>query len=135
MGFQAVKLPQRRTTGGCGVKASCSGGGEPSSRTATISMNKEAQRRYFGREIDCANDRFVVMRGDQADHGKVLIQLDAEGEVQAGKSMHGSIRFRMRAFPPIPPEAVKSTDCYIVSSSSTEKEIVVRLPWNDGTRR
>lgn len=133
MAFTAVKVA-RRMTGGPGIKASCNFHESQSSRIITISFNRDAQVRHFGRVINPDTDRFEVQRGTDADKGKVLIQMDPEGEIQAGKSMHGSIRFRFQAFPPVPPGAVKSLNCILISSSKSAKEVVVRLPWNDGSR-
>lgn len=132
MGFHAVKMA-RRTTGGPGIKASCTHHEDPAARVVTISFNREAQNRHFGREINAETDKFVVERGTDTDKGKLRIQLTQAGEVDAGKSMHGSIRFKLQAFPPIPSEHVKSADCHIVNSDPKSKAVIVRVPWRDGS--
>ncbi|MEM7213293.1 MAG: hypothetical protein AAF479_15640 [Pseudomonadota bacterium] len=134
MGFTPIKVA-RRMTGGPGIKASCTDHEVTASRVVTISFNRDAQKRYFSREIDPENDRFHVMRGTETDAGKVMFQVDPEGEVRAVKSMHNSIRFKLQAFPPVPSEAVKSLDCIVISSKPELKEVVIRVPWNDGSRK
>lgn len=123
----------QRVTGGPGVSASCSDGPDPANRVVRISITVDAQKRFLGREIDPETDRFELLRGDGSDTGKVIIKLDPEGEVQAKKSMRGSITFRLQAFPPIPAGKVRSAPCIPLMNSAEKGELIVRLPWRDGS--
>lgn len=131
MPFHPVKVA-RRVTGGPGIKASSSEHEDLSEKTVSISMNQDAQRKYFGREVDPDSDRFTIERGAQTDLGKVKIALDTNGAIEVRRVMKGAIIFKLQAFPPVAPEKIKSMDCIVISQAAGE--VVVRLPWTDGSR-
>ena len=132
MGFTAVRVAQR-ATGNLGVSASCTAGDTPSNRTVRISVTRDAQMKFFGKQIDAATDRFTVQRGTDTDKGKVAIRIDPEGDIMAQSGMHKSISFRLQAFPPVPPGRVKGTPCTLISSDKALGELIVRMPWRDGS--
>lgn len=134
MGFRAVQLPKKTDASGTGIKCACSNGEIPALRQIRVSLNREAQIAHFGRELDPQKDRFTILRGDDTDKGKLLIQLDPEGPAKAGGAPHGTVLFRIVAFPPLPEGAVKSTGATVISSQPGKQELVIRLPWHGGSQ-
>lgn len=132
MAFHKVKVAARMT-GTSGVSISISEPKEDRPRVVRLSFTADAQKKYFGRLLNDETDRFEVLRGDGPDRGKVLVQIDEDGEVCCKKGMHGSVFFKLAPFPPIPPEKVKSMPCIVLSNNSGQQEVTIRVPWNDGS--
>jgi len=132
MAFTDVRIA-RRKAGTSGISASCTAGDAAADRTVRISLTRDAQMRHFGGHADVGTDRFTIGRGTDADRGKLAIMRDPEGAIQASQGMHGSINFRLQAFPPVPPDKVKSTPCAVLESDKARSYVVIRIPWRDGS--
>lgn len=137
MPFQHVEPARREARGkGEGISAGVSEGRAPAERVVRITLTRDAQVRFFGREVHPESDRFNVMRGDGTDLGKVSIARIASADDQppenymlARAGVQGSVSFRLQGFPPLPDGKVKAAPCALISSDFEGRSLIVRLPW------
>lgn len=134
MAFEAVK-PPREVPDVLGISASFSGGDHPGEKTVRFWITRNAQIRHLGREIDFEKDRIDVQRGTEHDLGKIMIRISPDGALRPRKMARGTMLLIIQAFPPVPPKAVSAMQCVLIESAPEENQVVVRLPWRDGSVR